>query len=70
MVGRSFSRQRSGRCSWGCFSEDGFFYALEVASGKVRWRFETALGIASSPSATDDKVFFGGKAALTTPINS
>ena len=31
-------------------SEDFFFYAMNATSGEVRWKYETGLGIASSPA--------------------
>ena len=42
-------------------SEDYFFYALDAGTGAVRWKFETKLGISSSPAASEKVVVFGSK---------
>jgi outer membrane protein assembly factor BamB len=38
---------------------DGFVNAIDVESGKEKWRFETDGVMASSPTVAFDKVFFG-----------
>jgi outer membrane protein assembly factor BamB len=42
-------------------SEDFFFYAISATTGEVRWKYETGLGIASSPAVGGDLTFFGSK---------
>ena len=42
-------------------SEDFFVYALDARNGAVRWKYETGLGISSSPAATGDMVYIGSK---------
>ncbi len=42
-------------------SEDFFFYALDATTGAVRWKYETGLGIASSPAVSSDAAIIGSK---------
>jgi outer membrane protein assembly factor BamB len=42
-------------------SEDFFFYAIDAGTGAVRWKFETKLGVSSSPAASQELVVFGSK---------
>jgi outer membrane protein assembly factor BamB len=42
-------------------SEDFFVYAISTATGEVRWKHETGLGIASSPAVADDLIVIGSK---------
>ena len=42
-------------------SEDFFFYALDAATGAVRWKYETGLGISSSPAVFEDLAVVGSK---------
>jgi len=40
-------------------SDDGNLYALDLASGSVRWRFETDDLVRSTPTVVDDAVYVG-----------
>ena len=42
-------------------SEDFYFYALDAATGAVRWKYETGLGISSSPAVFEDLAVVGSK---------
>ena len=42
-------------------SEDFFVYGMNAATGHVQWKYETGLGIASSPAAANGAVVIGGK---------
>ena len=42
-------------------SEDYVFYAVDAESGKLRWKFETGLGITSSAAVAGRTVYFGGR---------
>ena len=42
-------------------SQDFWFYAMNSASGEVRWKYETGLGISSSPAVSEDLVVVGSK---------
>lgn len=39
--------------------ENGFLYCLELDSGRPRWRFDAAAGIASMPAVCEEGVFLG-----------
>ncbi len=41
----------------GCL--DGNLYALDLASGKVRWKFHTELGFLAAPAVRDGRVYIG-----------
>jgi outer membrane protein assembly factor BamB len=40
-------------------SGDGYFYALDAASGELKWKFRTGDVVHASPAAADGVVFFG-----------
>ena len=42
-------------------SEDFYVYALNASTGEVRWKYETGLGIASSPAVLGDLAAIGSK---------
>lgn len=50
--GMKFLKGRTGKC-----------YALDAATGKVAWAFETEDGVESSPLVEGDRVYVGGAAA-------
>lgn len=39
--------------------EDGFFHAVDRATGKLRWKHETLAEIISSAAVVDDRIIFG-----------
>ncbi len=56
----SFSRARSLRQGAVYFgSGDGNLYALDAASGELRWKFKTGDVVHSSPALVDGVLFFG-----------
>jgi len=40
-------------------SDDGYFYALNLENGALRWRYRLGGTVSSSPAVADDKVFVG-----------
>jgi len=40
-------------------SDDNHVYALDAADGSVRWRFQTADDVSSSPAVVDGVVYIG-----------
>ena len=40
-------------------SADGYLYALDAKSGKLKWRFKTEGEVYSSPAVADGTVYFG-----------
>ena len=41
-------------------SHDGFVYAIDAETRRVKWEFETFEGLASSPAIAGGKVYFSG----------
>ncbi|MCH7801466.1 MAG: PQQ-like beta-propeller repeat protein, partial [Chloroflexi bacterium] len=45
-------------------SNDGFFYALDLATGRLKWKYEAKEMIRSSPAVVGDLVIFGDDIGL------
>ena len=52
-VGKRFDVLRTFLKKHGA-AEDFFFYALDAHSGAIRWKYQTNLGIVSSPAVSND----------------
>ncbi|MFB6102972.1 MAG: PQQ-binding-like beta-propeller repeat protein [Haloplanus sp.] len=50
-------------------SSDGNLYAVDVADGEERWRFETKGGVYSSPAVVDDRIYVGSTDGTVYALN-